>query len=442
MKKYISLMLSITVVFFLMTAYVYSDQDIELNGETAVLIDGTTGEVLYEKDMHQEMYPASTTKIMTAILTLENCDLNETVVIDSETPFTEGSRIYLLEDEKVTVEQLLHALLIESANDSAVALAKHISGSVEDFAELMNERSRELGALNTHFKNPNGLPDEDHYTSAYDLAMIAKYAMKNEKFREIIKTVNYHLPATNKQEDRYFKITNRLLWDEKTNFVYNGEYVPLKYEYATGVKTGYTIAAGSCLVGSAKKDGREVISVVLKSDPNFVYLDSRVLLDYGLNNFKNIVLEKQGNIVGNISVQGGKEKYVDAVVAQDIIRTVAVDFDESIIEKEINLPDKLVAPIEKNDRIGSLSINYNGEVLEKAEVIATSNIEKSITATAVVTVSDYFKSLRAVFLIIIVLLVGYMGLIIMTNRQRMKRRKIRRDKYGIDRNYFNRNLLK
>ena len=425
-----------------MTTAVYSVQDINLQGETAVLIDGTTGEILFEKNMHQEMYPASTTKIMTAILTLENCNLDQTVVIDSETPFTEGSRIYLLEDEKVTVEQLLNALLIESANDSAVALAKHISGSVEEFSDLMNKKAKELGALNTHFNNPNGLPDEEHYTTAYDLAMIAKYAMKNEKFREIINTVNYHMPATNKQEDRYFKITNKLLWDNRKIFSYNGEYVAPKYEYTTGIKTGYTIAAGYCLVASAKKDGREVISVVLKSDPNNVYLDSRILLDHGLNDYKNIVLEKQGSVVGNIQIQGGKEKSVDAAVSHDVIKTVPVDFDESIITRDINLPKKMVAPVEKDDKLGILSIWYEGELLEEAQLSASTNIEKSLAATVVLKTGGVFKSLKFVFLILFGLLVGYIGLIIMSNKKRLKRRRLRREKYEIDRNYFNRNLLK
>ncbi len=442
MKKNICLMLTITIIFLFTTTNIYSDQSINLQGETAVLIDATTGEILYEKKMHQEMYPASTTKIMTAVLTLEHCELDETVIIDEETPFTEGSRIYLLENEIVTVEQLLHALLIESANDAAVALAKHISGSVEDFADLMNQKANELGALNTHFTNPNGLPDDAHYTSAYDLSMIARYALKNDKFREFIRTINYHMPATNKQDERYFKITNRLLWDSKKIFEYNGEYVAPKYEYATGVKTGYTIAAGYCLVASAEKNGREVISVVLKSDPNYVYLDSRKLLDHGLNDYKNIIVQRQGDVAGIVKVRGGDVKSVDAVVSENIVKTVPVDFNEADIEKEIILSENLEAPVEKGEKLGSINVIYNGEIIDTLELSASKRVEKSFVASVAVNAGGFFKSLKIIFLIIILLIIGYIGLIIISNVRRNKRRRLRRQKYKIDSNYINRNILK
>ena len=442
MKKTICSMLSITIIFLFSTTYIYSNQSIDLKGETAVLIDGTTGEILYDKKMHQEMYPASTTKIMTAILVLENCDLDETVIIDDETPFTEGSRIYLLEDERVTIEQLLHALLIESANDAAVALAKHISGSVENFCNRMNQRAEELGALNTHFNNPNGLPDEEHYTTAYDLAMIAKHALKKDKFREIITIVNYHMPATNKQDDRYFRITNRMLWDSKKIFDYNGEYVAPMYEYATGVKTGYTIASGYCLVASAEKNNREVISVVLKSDPNSVYLDSRKLLDHGLNDYKNIEIQKQGDLAGIVRVQGGATKFVDAVVTEDIVKTVSKDFDEANIKKEVMLPEDLTAPVDKGDRLGSINVTINGEEVDTIALFASAGIEKSFAASMAVKAGGAFKSLKIVLLFVILAILGNIGQIVIVNVRRIKRRRHRRQKYKIDSNYINRNILK
>ncbi len=159
------------VILFILASFpvygLYSPQNLELSSESAVVIDATSGDILYEKNSHKLMFPASTTKIMTAVLTLENTSINDKVIIDKETPFTDGSRIYVIEDEEFTVEQLLHALLVGSANDVAVALAKHVSDSVEDFASLMNKRAKELGAMNTHFVNPNGLPHNDHITTAY-----------------------------------------------------------------------------------------------------------------------------------------------------------------------------------------------------------------------------------------------------------------------------------
>lgn len=425
------------------TANVYGDVSIDLVGETAVLIDGATGEVLYDKDMHKQMYPASTTKVITAILTLENCDLNEIVTIDSETPFTEGSRIYLLEGEQITVEQLLYALLLESANDAAVALAKHISGDVEKFAALMNEKATQLGAMNTNFVNPNGLPNGQHVTTAYDLAMIAKYAMKNQKFREIVSTSDvYHIPATGIQEDRYFRIGNRLLWDTKKTLLYNGNYIAPKYEYATGVKTGYTVAAGSCLIASAKKDGREVISVVLKSDPNNLYLDSIKLLEHGLNDYKNITLVKKGEIKGSAVLKGGETDALEAAVSQDILKTVPVDYDEALIETKVEIAEEVTAPVIAGDIIGNISFYNNGILWGQTNLVAAQNVDESMIAAAVIKTGNFFSSLKAASLIVIILALGYMAFVISSNINRKRRRRIRKEKYKLDSDYFYRNILK
>lgn len=442
MKKIVFIVLSAVMVLFSAT-YVYGDVSIDLVGETAVLIDGATGEVLYDKDMHRQMYPASTTKVMTAILALENCELNEIVTIDAETPFTEGSRIYLLEGEQITVEQLLYALLLESANDAAVALAKHISGDVEKFAALMNEKAIQLGAMNTNFVNPNGLPNEKHVTTAYDLAMIARYAMKNQKFREIVSTSDvYHIPATGIQDDRYFRIGNRLLWDTKKTLLYNGNYIAPKYEYATGVKTGYTVAAGSCLIASAKKDGREVISVVLKSDPNNLYLDSIKLLDHGLNDYKNITLVKKGEIKGDTAIKGGETDALEAAVSQDIIKTVPSDYDEALIETKVDISEEVTAPVIAGDIIGNISIYYNGILWGQTNLVAAQNVDESMIAAAVIKTGNFFSSLKTAFIIVVILAIGYMVLVISSNINRKKRRRIRKEKYKLDSDYFYRNILK
>lgn len=441
MTKIFNIVLSLILVaasFF----YVYAEPNITLLAETAVLIDSTTGQVLYDKNKDKQMYPASTTKIMTAILALENCELDEVVTIDSETPFTEGSRVYLLEGEKLTVEQLLYALILESANDAAIALAKHISGTVEDFAELMNKKASEVGALNTHFTNPNGLPDENHLTTAYDLSMIARYAMQNEKFREIVGTVRYHIDATEKQDERFFKITNRLLWDNKKDILYNGEYVAPKYEYATGVKTGYTIAAGSCLVASAKKNGREVIAVTLKSDPNNLYLDSRVLLDHGLNDYKNITLAQKGDIVGTVDIKNGKSKTVSAIVDQDIIKTVSIDFNPLNVKKEIDLIKEIKAPIESDENLGTISIQHDEEILAKTYLVAQDGVEESITASITVSILGFLKSLKTLLYFALALIGSYMAYVVLSNLRRKRRRRIRREKYKLDSHYINRNILK
>ena len=218
-KKTITITLIILLLINLMPLVSFAaSEPPDIIGETAIVIDAKTGQVLYNKNMHDQRYPASTTKLITALLAIENLDLSKTVTIDAETPFTEGSRIYLLEGENVTVEQLLYALMLESANDAAVALGKEIAGTVPAFAEMMNRKAIELGAKNTNFVNPNGLHDDNHLSTAYDLAMIAKEAMKNEKIRELVTTYRYVIPATNKQETRYLYNTNRLLYDEKPKY--------------------------------------------------------------------------------------------------------------------------------------------------------------------------------------------------------------------------------
>jgi D-alanyl-D-alanine carboxypeptidase (penicillin-binding protein 5/6) len=260
MKQFMTIFLSILFILGSLSCTSYaSPLSPVITAPSAILMDADTGDILYQKNPHDLMYPASTTKIMTAILTLEHTNLNDNVTIDKDTSFTGGSRLYLAEDEVLTVEQLLYAMMVESANDAAVALAKHISGSVEDFSNLMNERAKQLGAKNTHFVNPNGLPDDNHITTAYDLAVISKYAMTLPKFQEIVQTPYYEISPTNKQSElRYLTNSNRFLWgtgSRRNQIYYKDKWVNIKYDIVDGIKTGYTVQAQQCLVTSAKKMG-------------------------------------------------------------------------------------------------------------------------------------------------------------------------------------------
>ena len=266
----------------------YAD-DLNLSGESAILIDVDTLEILYSKNPHQKLYPASTTKIMTGILAIELGNMDDIVTVDQEVvDLTDGSHIALEPGEKLSLEHLINALLIESANDAALAIAKHISGSIDEFVKLMNEKAKAIGALNTNFVNPNGLPHEEHLSTAYDLALMAKYAMENETFREIVKNYTYTIPITNKKsQERNLWSANRLLYStERINV--NGTQTTIKYEGVNGVKTGYTIAAGQCLVTSYEKDGHKLIAVVLKSSGKNIYSDIHKLLNYGTNNFEKV----------------------------------------------------------------------------------------------------------------------------------------------------------
>src|SRR5690554_3674131 len=201
------------LIFFLLTNLTFA-KELNILSPSAILIESNTGQILYEKNIDERLYPASTTKIMTALLLLEEGNLEKVIEINKDVPdlIEQGSsQIYLIPGELITREQLLFALLIDSANDAAVAIAQDISGTVEKFAEKMNNRAKELGAVNTNFVNPHGLHDNNHYTTARDLSLIAKEAMKNSIFREAISTSRYIIPATNKQETRYLYNTNRLI---------------------------------------------------------------------------------------------------------------------------------------------------------------------------------------------------------------------------------------
>ena len=235
----------------------------DLIAETAVLINQVSGQVLFDKNANTPMYPASTTKILTAIIVLSDLPLDEVVTIDAESPYAGGSHIALEPNEQLTVEQLLYALMITSGNDVAEALAIHHSGSLDAFADVMNERAAEMGAINSNFENPHGLPNPDHLTTAFDLAMIAKFAMQNETFRKIVKTTRYEIPPTNvKTETRYLNSTNSFYSGmEGSNdlITIRDKKMPIAYDLVTGIKRGFTDEALNCLVSSASKDDKAYI---------------------------------------------------------------------------------------------------------------------------------------------------------------------------------------
>ncbi|QZY57073.1 D-alanyl-D-alanine carboxypeptidase family protein [Crassaminicella profunda] len=407
-----------------------------ITAPSGILMDAATGDVLYNKNAYTKMYPASTTKIMTALLVLEHANLEDKVIIDKDTPFTEGTRIYVMEDEEFTVEQLLYALLIESANDAAVALAKHVSGSVEEFAKLMNKRAKELGAKNTHFVNPNGLPDDNHYTTSYDLAMIAKYAMTIPKFREIVKTIRYQIPPTNKQiETRYFKNKNRFLWSTN-KILYKEKWIPIKYDIVEGIKTGYTSVARQCLVALAKKDGHSFITVVLKAEGKNLWVDSRTLIDYGFENFKFIQLTDAKIKTKSIPIKNSEEKQLDLLTQNKFYKAIPKDQNLPTINKTITYNKDIKAPIKKGQVLGKVTFNFGQRKLGEVNLIAA----KSIPAKKGITSIFYFnnswvKSIFCYIFIFILLFLVWRTIITMIRLKKKKRkllRKKRLKKYSTD----------
>lgn len=368
MKQYIYTKLVYIVAIFCLfsfsTSTALADTDKmqlppEIVGQAGLVMDVLTGKVLYEKNAHSPFEPASTTKIMTAILALEKGNLSDIVVTSEEPLRVDGSRIYLEEGEKLTLEQMLYGMILNSGNDAAVAIAEHIGGDIESFVKMMNAKAREIGAYHTTFVNPSGLPDEGHLTTAYDLALISRYALLNlPEFRKIVSTKTLEIPWQAEEWDRQLINLNKLLWN---------------YEGADGVKTGYTSTAGRTLVASATRDGWQLISVVLKSDAN-IWSDSMALLDYGFENFEI------KNLVGkNSDVAEEDVKYGDPVklVTKDGLTSV-VKKNDLPISKKLVINQDIKAPVSKGEVLGQLIFYQGEEQLGSVNLIAANDVKRKI----------------------------------------------------------------
>ena len=272
----------------------------EVSARTAVVIDVNSGRVLYEKQKDEKAYPASTTKIMTALLAIEQGDLNETVKIAPEAVGVEGSSIYLAPGEELPLRDLVYGLMLRSGNDAAVAIAGKIGGDSQAFVDMMNSRARELGAKNTHFVNPNGLYDDDHYTTAYDMALIARQAMHNPAFREVAGAKSYQ---AHRGEDKF-------------NTFYNKNKTVYQYEGGNGIKIGYTKASGRTLVASSKKGDLELICVVMGA-PNW-FQDAYALMDYVYSNYEPVMVAEAQKPLAAVDIQGGDKEQVYVGVRQDV----------------------------------------------------------------------------------------------------------------------------
>ena len=299
-------------------------------------------------------------------------NLNEKIQITKD-PNVEGSSMYLKVGESFTVKELLEGLLVHSSNDAAVVLAEYVSGSIKEFANLMNEEAKSIGAKNTHFTNPHGLPDKEHITTANDMALMAREAMSNNVFRDIVKTKSISFPATEAYPyERYFVNTNKFLTsNEKIN--YNGKDIDIKYDIVDGIKTGYTDDAGRCLLSSAVKNGRRLISAVFKSTGNDLYLASRTLLDYGFNNYHNETIVAKDKYTGNERVLLSKQKeliYEPEFTYKVLLKNGTPTSSYSVKTKL----DKIHLPIKKGDKVGTLEV-YNSNKLEtKINLVATNDL--------------------------------------------------------------------
>lgn len=357
MKKIIAL-LSFSLFFvFLLCPHTSA---LSTSAQSAVVIDGDGGQIIYEKNAHTKRGMASTTKIMTALVALENCPLDREVKVADEAIGTEGSSIYLKHGEVLTMEQLLYALLLQSANDAAAAIAFEISGSIEAFSELMNKKGAELGLESTHFTNPHGLYDDGHYTTAYELALITKHALQNETFKKIVSTYKTTIPADGDNTARVLVNHNKLI---------------KLYDGAVGVKTGFTKKTGRCLVSAAQKGETVIIAVTLNAPDD--WNDHRAMLDLGFEKVETFRLAFPQQFVCNVPVVGGKESYV--TVSNDGGLKYTCQKENAQITSEIILDRFLFAPVKKDDVIGQVIFYNQGKEIGRIDLTAENSVDRKQT---------------------------------------------------------------
>jgi len=329
---------------------------------------------------------------MTAILTLEHCNLTDTATVSHDAIYSVPlgyTHAYLVEGEVLTIEQLLHILLIPSANDAANVLAEHIAGSISSFSTMMNTKALELGCQNTNFVNANGIQAENHFSTAYDLAIMGRYAMQNETFRKIVSTTEYTLPSTNKypEANRYFKSTNLLIVPDNRDSVDN-----YYYPYATGLKTGYTNTAKDCIVASAKKDDIEYIVVILGAEKtenglNGRFIDCKNLFDYAFKNYTTYTINEESSVLKELKVSNANilNNNLSVVVKDKITLLLKNDVDVSSIIPTIEITSDLNAPVSKNSVIGTITYNVDGNTYT-SDLLAGSDILESNTITTFLTI--------------------------------------------------------
>ena len=319
------------------------------NNSSEIVIELNSNRILHEKNAYKKMYMASTTKILTAITIIENCDLNDVVTVTKDTVGIEGSSIYLVEGEKLSVKQLLYGLMLRSGNDCAETLAKHCSGNNEKFALLMNKTAEKIGATNSNFVNPHGLHDDNHYTTARDLALISSYAMKNNEFREIVQTKVIDIPSPNKDYNRRLVNKNKMLKE---------------FEGSTGIKTGYTKKAGRCLVSSCIRNGMELICVVLNS-PN-MFERSKNLLTVSFNKYHNYNIANHNNVFDFIPVENSN--VMCALVIKNDITFPLTEHEYEKLEIVCDYPKILKKPVKKDQEVGLIKFYCEKNLLFEEKI--------------------------------------------------------------------------
>ena len=382
MKKRFFIVILLIITLFNLYTLSFADStipnpDFQIYSSGSVLMDASTGKVLIQKDMNKQLYPASTTKILTAIIAIEKLDLSSTLTASRSAVMaipSGYSNAGIKVGESLNVNDLLEMFLIHSANEVGYIFAEEISGNIENFANLMNQKATELGCINTHFTNPSGIHDVNHYSTAYDMALIAKYCMQNETFRNIVNKKSCKFSATDLYpEERYFKNTNSLL--DPSNRYY--------YEYAIGIKTGFTTQAKNCLIAGAQKNGIELIAVMLGAEAtengqSGRYIDAKNLFDFGFENYEVKQFLQEGTKIAEIKIKNATKETqtLNLLAKTSLSATFESSFNISSLNPSIKIEENITAPIAKDKILGKISYDIDGITYE-TDLIAENDVIKS-----------------------------------------------------------------
>ncbi len=435
-KKILSLFL-IFVIIQASGALAFADNAPALTAKAAILIDASNGNVLFEKNSEKVMYPASTTKIMTALVALDAV-ANEEISLEQplslsqaafDTLDIDGSSIALKVGEEMKLKNLLEGLLIASGNDAAVCIAEGISGSIDAFVERMNAKVASLKLENTHFVNPHGLHNADHYTTASDMAKLAREAMKNETFRGIVECAHIYLAETNMCDKRYFINTN--------NLVSRMRYPYYFYDKATGIKTGSTTEAGYCLVSSAEDKGKSVIAVIFKTDDlSISHNESKALLEYGLKEFSLKRLVQKDDILGEVKVKQAADgtDHILLCAEKNTEALLSKTTDEEKIALSLEIPEKAYAPIKVGQVIGKANFTYEGKFLGSVNLVSTVEVKRHIFGF-IMSFGEWLWSFRTVKVIVYSVLGAFLAFVtlivigLVRAIKKSKRKKRRTSRY-------------
>ncbi|MBE6012522.1 D-alanyl-D-alanine carboxypeptidase family protein [Anaeropeptidivorans aminofermentans] len=358
------------ILAILLPLTAFAEEEIKVSAHGAILMDFETGRVLWEKNSKAPLAMASTTKIMTAIVALENGNLDDKVTVSKKAALAPEVKMHLSAGEEITLRDLLYALMLQSYNDSAVAIAEHISGDVASFCNQMTEKAKSLGAKDTVFETPNGLDAGDHHSTAYDLALITSYALKNEKFNEIINTSSYTAKSNLRSYDLYNK--NRLLNE---------------FQGANGVKTGFTGKAGHCFVGSAKRGDMQLISVVLASGwgtqgKEQKWIDTKRILSYGFEKYHYENIIKEGVISDKVNVTRSRKEDIGLYITEDFTIPITEE-EKNAIHIDIDIPLTIEAPVAKDEVLGYANIYLGNELIKQIDIKTTESAERHDFETSI-----------------------------------------------------------